>query len=156
MKIYLFELSLFKKILSHVSLCHKNFKKHFLIKVIIKNFFRQLKQHQHKIRSKTGICLEITLNVFKCLTVSLVPVKYLLWQQHHFCLFWLVSCIFIRLLWCQKCMFYCAPGRRGTLFFLKGTNSAGKSLQRFKSFSVIMAFYYGKALLNWKKHNQEI
>ena len=37
---------------------------------------RQLKQHQHKIKSKTGISLEITPNVFKCLIVSLVPLHF--------------------------------------------------------------------------------
>ena len=59
-----------------------------LIKVTIKfseYIFRHLKQKcQHKIRSKTGISLEITVNVFKCLIVSLVPLKFFLWQQHHF------------------------------------------------------------------------
>ena len=63
---------IFQELLSCVSLCHKDFKKHLLIKVSIKKWseyiFRQLKLHHYKI-SKTGISLEITL---KCLVVSLV------------------------------------------------------------------------------------
>ena len=73
--------SIFQQILSCVSLCHKDFKNHLLTKVSVKNFseyiFRQQKWHQHKITSKTGISLEITLNVCKCLIVSLVLVKFL-------------------------------------------------------------------------------
>ena len=69
---------------------YKDFKKHLLTKVSIKKNFseyisRQLKEHQHKIRSKTGILLEIT--VFKWLIVSLTPRKFWLWQQYHFYLF---------------------------------------------------------------------
>ena len=56
-------------------------KKHLLIKISIKKLseytFRQLKYHQLKIRSKTGISIEIALNVFKCLIVSLVLLKLL-------------------------------------------------------------------------------
>ena len=33
----------------------------------------QLKYHQHRIRGKAGISLEMILNVFKCIIVSLVP-----------------------------------------------------------------------------------
>ena len=44
------------------------------------NICRQLKYHQHRIRSKIGISLEIILNAFKYLIVSLVPLKFLLWQ----------------------------------------------------------------------------
>ena len=82
------------KKLTSVSLSHKNFKKHLLIKVNIKYFSkyvcRQLKLHQHKIRSKLGILLEITPNVFKCLIVSLVLLRFLLQQHHHFCLFYFI------------------------------------------------------------------
>ena len=98
MKILLFKLLFLKKRKKEkekkkdVSLCHKDFKKHLLIKVwTLKNLFdyicRQLKYHQHKIRSKTGISLEIILNVFKCFLVSLVPLKFLLQQKDHFCLY---------------------------------------------------------------------
>ena len=52
---------------------HKSSKKHF--KLIWKDLsdciYRQLNCHQHRIRSETGISLEIILNVFKCLAVSL-------------------------------------------------------------------------------------
>ena len=59
----------------------KILKKHLLIKMSIKKLseynFRQLKYHQLKIRSKTGIWIEITLNVLNCLIVCLVPLKLL-------------------------------------------------------------------------------
>ena len=58
-----------------------------MLKVLSKYICRQLRYHQHKIRSKTVISLVIILNVFKCLKVSLVPLKFLLW--------------------CQVCTFYC-------------------------------------------------
>ena len=48
------------------------------------------------IRSKTGMSLEITLNVF---IVSLVPLKFLHWQQHQF-LFILVGTLSV----CQFAM----------------------------------------------------
>ena len=41
---------------------------------------RHLKYHHHRIRGKTGISLVITLNVSKFLEVSLVALKFLLWQ----------------------------------------------------------------------------
>ena len=37
---------------------------------------RQLKYHQHRIKSKTSISFEIILNVFKGLIVALVPLKF--------------------------------------------------------------------------------
>ena len=52
------------------------------MRVYFKNLFeyidRQLAYHKHKIRSEIGISLEIISNVFKCLTVSLVLLKFLI------------------------------------------------------------------------------
>ena len=120
-KILLFKLLFFQKILSCFSLCHKYFKKHLLVKALkdfSEYFFRQLKQHQHKIRSKTGISLEITLNVCKCLIVSLVLINSYFGE----------TTIFVYFSWCTVCLSIChgtkrayytvPPGRRGTLFFL--------------------------------------
>ena len=76
--------------------------------------YRQLKCHQHRIRSKTGISLEINLNVFKCLKVSLATLNFLLWQQYHFCLFQLASSM--NLLWYQVCTFY-GPLRKMRYYF---------------------------------------
>ena len=59
------------------------------------------------------IVLEIFPNIFKRLTVSLVPLKFLLWQQHQFCLFQLVSSL--SLLCRQMCTFCCHSGRRSIL-----------------------------------------
>ena len=83
MKVVLFISYCFSKKTIFLSLCHKDLKKHFLMK-ILKNpsnyISRKLKHHQHRIRSKTGILLKIILNVFRCLLVSLAPLKLLLWQ----------------------------------------------------------------------------
>ena len=48
---------------------------------------RQLKYLQHKKRNETDILLEIISNLFKCLTISLVPLKSLLNQKHQLNLF---------------------------------------------------------------------
>ena len=74
------------------------------------------KIHQRRITNKTGISLEIIVNVFTYLIVSLVLLKFLLWQQHHFQLFQLESSV--NLLWFQVRTFYCPSGRRDALFFL--------------------------------------
>ena len=65
--------------------------------------------------------MEIFLDVFKCLIVSLVLIKFLLWQQHHFCLFQLVSCLSAKWICygARSVYFTVPPGRRGTLFFLR-------------------------------------
>ena len=88
--------------------------------------------------SKTGISLEITLDVCKCLIVSLVLTKFLLWQQHHFCLFQLVPCLSVNLPWCQECIFYCAPRKKRYTLLPEGryTHSAAQSSKRFKPLPV--------------------
>ena len=80
---------------------------------------RQLKYYQYRIISKTGISLEKILNVFKCLIVSLVPLKLLLWKQHHFCLFQLASSV--NLLWCQVCKLYCPRRKKRYPILPEGT-----------------------------------
>ena len=60
---------------------------------------RQLKYNRHRIRSKICFSLEIILNVFKCLTTLLVPLKLLFWKYHHFCFFQLTFSV--NLLYCQ-------------------------------------------------------
>ena len=59
------------------------FSKNLAIPRVCKNFSEyicgKLKYHQHRIRNKTSISLEIILNVFKCLTISLAPLQFLLW-----------------------------------------------------------------------------
>ena len=100
-----------KKTCMSLTFCNKDLKKHFLMK-IFKNFSeyisRKLKYHQHRIRCKTGILLEIILDLFKCFSVWLVPLKFLIRSWHHFCLFYLVSSV--SLVWCQVCTF-CFPLR---------------------------------------------
>ena len=89
-----------KKKLTCVSLCHKDLKKYFLMKVNMK-----FPIHPQTTKISSTQAKKNYLNVFKCLIVSLVPLKFLLWQQHDFCLFLLVSSM--NLLWCQVCTFYC-------------------------------------------------
>ena len=75
-----------------VLLCHKNLKKHLLMKVNLKNFI-----WIHLQTSETY--------VFSCLIVLLVPLKFLLWHYQHFYLFHLAFSV--SLLWCQVFTFYC-------------------------------------------------
>ena len=132
---------------TYVSLCHKDLKQSLLVKVNSKNTYicRQLKYHQHRIRSKTGISLVIILNVFKCLKVSLVPLKFLLWQQHHFCLLQLASSV--NLLRCNMCTFYCRRRRKRYIHYsslgYRSTYSEAHSSKRFKPLSDIMLLCQG-------------
>ena len=140
---------------------HQRFQKAFAEKIKYqKNFseilFRELKQHQHNIRSKTAISLEITRNVFKRLIVSLVPLKFLPWQQHHFCLFQLASCLSLNLLWCQECTFYCAPRKKRYTFFSKGSDVHIQQPNHQKNISPCQSlYYYDKVLFEQKKRKQK-
>ena len=62
----------------------KMWRKKFKVTKVNKNFskymYRKLKYHLHWVRSEIGISLEIILNVSECLTLSLVPLKFLYWQ----------------------------------------------------------------------------
>ena len=68
--------------MTRVSLEHKYLEKHFMfmrvnVKKLLECISKQLRYHQHGTRSETGVSLEIML---KCLTVSLFPLQFLLWQ----------------------------------------------------------------------------
>ena len=107
-------------------------------------------------RTKTGISLEITLNVFKCLIVSLVPLKFLLWQQHHFCLFYLASSMSLNLLWCQECTFYCAPRKKRYTFLSESTDVQIQQYNHQKDLSTCLSLYYcSKVIVELKKTNKE-
>ena len=96
----------------------------FAHKINIKKFIwihlQATKVAQLKIRSKSGISLEITLNVFKCLMVSLVSLKFLYTLATAPFLFTLVGTLCV----CEFAMvsgvniFLCPPGRKGTFFLL--------------------------------------
>ena len=62
----------------------KMWRKKFKVTKVNKNFskymYRKLKYHLHWVRSEIGISLDIILNVSECLTLSLVPLKFLYWQ----------------------------------------------------------------------------
>ena len=120
----------------------------------IKNFSqyicRQLQQHQYKIRSKTGISLKITLNVFKCLIVFLVSVKLLIWQQH-FSLFQLVYSV---------CEFAMMPGVHILLSPHEKKQEVHSSSWRAQISSIFIKktltfvchyIIMARSLLNWKK-----
>ena len=138
---------------------YKDFKKHLLTKVSIKKNFseyisRQLKEHQHKIRSKTGILLEIT--VFKWLIVSLTPRKFLLWQQYQFYLFQLASCLSVNLLWCQECTFYCALRKRCTVFS-EGTDVHIQQYIHHIDLNLCQSlYYYGKVNVELEKNTTNL
>ena len=97
-----------------------------------------------KIRSKAGISLEITLNVFKCLIVSLVPLKFLYTLATApflfisvgslcVCEFAMVPVVFILL---------CPLGRKGTLFYLHiQLHNHEKDLN-----PSLWLYYYGKVI----------
>ena len=116
---------------------------------------RQLKYHQHSIRSNIGILLEIISNVSKCLIVSLVPLKFLLWQQHHFCLFLLALSVNLPL--CQVCTFYCPLTKKRFNILPKGT---GVDMhQHIHQKDLILCLHHvtmPRLFLNCKKHKQEI
>ena len=140
---------IFQKILSCVSLYHKDFKKHLLIKVsnFSEYFFRQLRHH-HMVRSKTGILLEIILDVCKYLIVSLVLTKFLLWQQHHFCLFQLVPCLSVNLPWCAECIFYSVPRKKRYNLLPEGTDIYIQPHNHRKDLSPCLSlYYYGKVIV---------
>ena len=62
----------------------KMWRKKFKVTKVNKNFskymYRKLKYHLHWVRSEIGISLDIILNVSECLTLPLVPLKFLFWQ----------------------------------------------------------------------------
>ena len=63
-------------------------KKYLLIIVNINRLLwihLQTIKYRYTMRNKIGFPLEIIVNVFECLTVSLVPLKLLLWQWRSFC-----------------------------------------------------------------------
>ena len=117
--------------------------KYLLVKVNIKksiwNMCRQLKYHHHRIRSKTGISLAIILNIFKCVKVSLVSLKFLLLAIAPFlfiligvlCEFAMVSGVYILLSPQEKEVHYSSWGNRCT-------HSAAYSSKRFKPLFDIM------------------
>ena len=81
--------------------------------------YRQLEYLQHKNRNETDISLEIVSNLFKCLTISLVPLKSLLNQKHQLQLFQLTFSV-NSLCW-QIGKTYCPlRNRRCIIFYLRG------------------------------------
>ena len=119
---------------------------------ILKNFpvyiFKKLKYDQHKIKSKTDISLEITLNVCKCLIVSLVLLEFLFGSSTDFilvgilCEFAMVPLVYILL---------SIPEKKGSLFFLRTqmytfSRAFIKQIQTFVWHITIL-----RLLLSWKK-----
>ena len=103
------------------------------------------------IRSKSGISLEITLNIFRCLIVSLVLPKFLLWQTHHFCLFQLVPCLSVNLMWFQECIFYCAPIKKRFTLLPEGTDIHIQQHSYLKDLNPCLSLnIMATSLLNWK------
>ena len=108
MKIVLSVIYLCSKKLYYASLHYKDSKKNICSWILIsKNFLEyicsHLKYNQYRIKSKTGISLEISKSIFKCLAVSVFSMKFLLRQKYLFCLFWLAPSV--KLLWFHMCAF---------------------------------------------------
>ena len=90
----------------------------------------------------------ITLNVCKCLIVSLNLIKFLLWQQHHFCLFQLVPCLSVNLPWYQECIFYCAPRKKRYTLLPEGTDIHIQQHSRQKDLNPCVSLYcYSKVIV---------
>ena len=81
--------------------------------------YRQLKYLQHKKRNETDILLEIISNLFKCLTISLVPLKSLLNQKHQLNLFQLTFSV-NSLCWQIGKTYSSLRNRRSIIFYLRG------------------------------------
>ena len=80
---------------------------------------RQLKYYQLRIRSEIGISLEIILNVFKCLTVSL-SIEILILATMPLSFIQLASSV--NLLCCQMCTFYCPLRKKRCTLLPEGTD----------------------------------
>ena len=105
-------------------------------------------------RRKTGISLGINLNVFKCLKVSLVRLKFLLWQQHHFCLFQLASSV--NLLWCQLCTFYCPIKKKRCTVLHKGIDVHIQQHIHQKDLNLCLPlYYYAKVSVELEKNTNK-
>ena len=84
---------------------------------------------------------------------SLAPLKFLLWQQHHFCLFQLMPCVFefpmvpgVYILECPQ-----EEEVHSSFWGYIYTHSAAQSSKRFKSLSDTILGIMARSLLNWKK-----
>ena len=140
MKIVQFISQYFSKKITCVS---KDLKKHLLMK-ISKTFSsyicRQLKYHQHRIKSETRISSEIILSVFKFLTVSL--------NSTIFCSFGLVFSV--NLIWNQMRTFCCPlSGKICTL--PKGTDVHIRQYIHQKDLNLFLPLCYAKVIVELAK-----
>ena len=110
--------------------------------------FRQLKWHQHKIRSKTDISSEITVNVCKyslpsfnkTLTLTTAP--------------FLVPSLSANLPWCQECIFYCGPRKKRYTLPPEGTDIHIQQHNHRKDLNPCLSLIImTRSLLNWKIHS---
>ena len=77
--------------------------------------------------------------------LSLVLLNLLL---HHFCFFYLVSCLSVNLLWCQEYIFYCATRKRRYTLLLEGTDIHSQQQNHQKRLnSCLSLYYYGKVIV---------
>ena len=141
MKIKLFKLLFLKKKVTCVSFCHKDFKKHLLIKVSIKTLSeyicRQLKQHQQKIRDKTNTSLQIIVLWYLIVPYSIPSsTKILFFLAPAPFLFILIGILSV--CYGGKSEHFTVPSeRRGAIFFLRTQMYIFSStfIKRFKPLS---------------------
>ena len=133
-------------------LCYKDLKKH--LRNYSEYVCRQVKYNQHRIRNETGISLEIILNVFKFLIVSLTPLEFLLWQYGQFCLFQLAFSV--NLLWCQECTFSSSLKKKRYTILPEGTDIYIQQHihQNDLNLCLTLLYYYTKVIV--EKHRQGI
>ena len=114
---------------------------------------RQLKYHQHRIRSETGMSLEMILDVFKWPIVSLVPLKNFYFGNST--TFFYFSWHPLWIYYSSTCVHFTAPERWGT-DLLEGTDvhvtrSAIHSSKRFKPLFAIILLCQGYCWIGKKQ-----
>ena len=82
-----------------------------------------------------------------CLIVSLVLLKFLRWQQHHFCLFeFVLVCLWI----------YCAPRKKSYTVLPEGTDIHIQQHNHQKDLNPCLSlYYYGKVIGELENTNKE-
>ena len=74
--------------------------------------------------------------------------------------FQLVPCLSVNFLWCQECIFYCAPMKKKYSLLPKGTDiythSAAQPSKRFRLLSVTILLWQGHCLIEKKTQTRNL
>ena len=103
------------------------------------------------VRSKTGILLEILLNILKCLMKSLAPLKFLLWQYQFLsilvrvlCEFVMVPGVYILLIPQEEEAHYFSCWMWTVVYIQQPIHQKHLNL-------CLASYYYVKVIVEWKK-----